>query len=118
MTPLDIVKVTVKALDGKKAYDICAIDVEEVSTLADYFVIATGSSSTQIKALADEVEFRLKQEGINVNHIEGHRSNSWVLLDYGSVIVHVFSEEARDFYDLDRLWKDGKDIDISDILID
>ena len=79
-------------------------------------VIAAGASSTQIKALAEEVEYKLDEEGISVSHIEGHRNDSWILLDYVDVIVHVFSEESRDFYDLERLWQDGVELDISDIL--
>ena len=79
-------------------------------------VIATGNSSTHVKALADEVEEQLDDMGISVSHIEGYRSNSWILLDYIDVIVHVFSNEAREYYDLERLWEDGTDIDISDII--
>ena len=85
--------------------------------LADYFVIATGTSSTHVKALADEVEFQLKERhSIATEHTEGYRSNSWILLDYGNVIVHVFTEESRAFYDLDRLWQDGETVDITEIL--
>lgn len=79
-------------------------------------VIATGTSSTHVKAIADEVEYQLDEAGISVSHIEGYRSNSWILLDYVDVIVHIFSDEAREFYDLERLWQDGKEIDISDIV--
>lgn len=79
--------------------------------IADYFVIATGTSNTQVKALADEVEYRLKEKGVAPGHIEGYNSNSWVLLDYGSVVVHVFTQESRSFYDLDRLWQDGEEVD-------
>ena len=79
-------------------------------------VIATGTSSTHVKAIADEVEYQLDEAGISVSHIEGYRSNSWILLDYVDVIVHIFSDEAREFYDLERLWQDGKEIDISNIV--
>ena len=79
-------------------------------------VIATGTSSTHVKAIADEVEYQLDEAGISVSHIEGYRSNSWILLDYVDVIVHIFSDEAREVYDLERLWQDGKEIDISDIV--
>lgn len=103
-------------LDSKLGQDIKIIEVTDVTVLADYMVFATGRSSTQVKALADEVEFKLNEEGVAVNHIEGHRSNSWILLDYTDVIVNVFNEEARNFYDLERLWQDGKEIDLSDIL--
>ena len=78
-------------------------------------VIATGTSSTHVKALADEVEYRLDEAGISVSHIEGYRSNSWILLDYVDVIVNVFSDEAREFYDLDRLWQDGKPVELTGI---
>lgn len=107
MTSLEVAKEAVKWLDSKKALDLKLIGIQDISVIADYFVLATGTSSTHVKALADEVEFQLKQEGINPNHIEGYRSNSWILLDYGNVIVHVFTAEARQFYDLDRLWQDG-----------
>ncbi len=103
-------------LDKKIAQDIKVIEITDVTILADYMVIATGRSSTQVKALADEVEFRMDELGIHVNHIEGHRSNSWILLDYVDIIVNVFNEEARDFYDLERLWQDGREIDLSEVL--
>ena len=79
-------------------------------------VIATGRSSTQVKALADEVEFKMDELGYSVSHIEGYRSNSWILLDYVDIIVNVFNEEAREFYDLERLWQDGKEIDLTGII--
>ncbi len=102
-----------KILDSKKSQDLAVIRVEDVTTLADYFVIVTGNSSTQVKAFADEIEFKLKQEGINPGHIEGHTSRSWIVLDYYSVIVHVFDPEAREYYDLERLWLDGEKLDPS-----
>ena len=105
-----------KALDSKLGLDIKVIEITDVTVLADYMVIATGRNSTQVKALADEVEYQMNENGSEVNHIEGHRSNSWILLDYVDVIVNVFSEEARDFYDLERLWQDGREVDLSDIL--
>lgn len=115
MTSLETAELAVKALDGKKGFDIKLIKIDDVSSIADYFVIATGTSNTHVKALADEVEFKLDQSGISVSHIEGYRSDSWILLDYVDVIVHVFSEEAREYYDLERLWQDGTQIDISHI---
>lgn len=105
-----------KAISGKKGLDIQVIEISDISVLADYMVIATGTSSTHVKALADEVEYRLDEAGISVSHIEGYRSNSWILLDYVDVIVNVFSDEAREFYDLDRLWQDGKPVDLSNII--
>lgn len=112
MTSLETAKMAVKALDSKKALDIKVIKIKDISAIADYFVIATGTSSTHVKALADEVEVQLDEAGISVSHVEGYRSNSWILLDYVDVVVHVFSDEAREYYDLERLWQDGEIIDI------
>ena len=116
MTSYETAIAAVKAIDGKKGLNIQVIRISDISVLADYMVIATGNSSTHVKALADEVEYRLDEAGVSVSHIEGYRSNSWILLDYVDVIVHVFSEEAREFYDLDRLWQDGESIDISEFV--
>lgn len=107
---------TAKAISSKKGLNIKLIEIGDISSLADYMVIATGTSSIHVKAIADEVEYQLDEAGISVSHIEGYRSNSWILLDYVDVIVHIFSDEAREFYDLERLWQDGKEIDISDIV--
>ena len=107
---------TAKAISSKKGLNIKLIEIGDISSLADYMVIATVTSSTHVKAIADEVEYQLDEAGISVSHIEGYRSNSWILLDYVDVIVHIFSDEAREFYDLERLWQDGKEIDISDIV--
>lgn len=107
---------TAKAISSKKGLNIKLIEIGDISSLADYMVIATGTSSAHVKAIADEVEYQLDEAGISVSHIEGYRSNSWILLDYVDVIVHIFSDEAREFYDLERLWQDGKEIDISDIV--
>ncbi|MBQ2604632.1 MAG: ribosome silencing factor [Acutalibacteraceae bacterium] len=117
MTSIEIAKEAVKAIDSKRGTNIKLIKVGDVSIIADYFVIATGQSSTQVKALADEVEYQLKEKGENVSHIEGYRSDTWILLDYIDVIVHVFSDEAREYYDLDRMWADGVEVDISDIIV-
>lgn len=118
MTSLELAKEAVKVIDSKKGLNIKVIKVDDISVLADYFVIATGTSSTHVKALADEVEYQLKESGNTVSHVEGYRSNSWILLDYVDVIVHVFSDEAREYYDLDRMWADGEIVDISDIITD
>lgn len=107
---------TAKAISSKKGLNIKLIEIGDISSLADYMVIATGTSSTHVKAIADEVEYQLDEAGVSVSHIEGYRSNSWILLDYVDVIVHIFSDEAREFYDLERLWQDGKEFDISDIV--
>lgn len=108
--------IAAKAISSKKGLDIQVIEISDVSVLADYMVIATGTSSTHVKALADEVEYKLDEAGVSVSHIEGYRSNSWILLDYVDVIVNVFSDEAREFYDLDRLWQDGKPVDLTSII--
>lgn len=100
-----------KILDNKKAQALSVIEVTDITEIADYFVICTGNSSTQVKAFADEVEFMLKQEGITPGHIEGHRGRSWIVMDYHSVVIHIFDPEARDFYDLEHRWQDGKKLD-------
>lgn len=105
-----------KAISSKKGLDIQVIDISEISVIADYMVIATGTSSTHVKALADEVEYKLDKEGFSVSHVEGYRSNTWILLDYVDVLVNVFSDEAREFYNLDRLWQDGKPVDLTGII--
>lgn len=116
MTALELAEQTVTILDEKKALDLRLIEITDISVLADYFVIATGTSNTHVKALAEEVEFKLESLGVRAARKEGYRSNSWILLDYGSVVVHVFTPESRSFYDLDRLWRDGKTVDISGLL--
>ncbi len=116
MNSYDQAVMAAKAISSKKGLDIQVIEISDISVLADYMVIATGTSSTHVKALADEVEYKLDEAGISVSHIEGYRSNSWILLDYVDVIVNVFSDEARDFYDLDRLWQDGKPVDLTGIV--
>lgn len=116
MTELDLTKEAVKVLDEKKATDIKAIRITEFSIVADYFVIATGTSNTHVKALADEVEYELeKRLGVKPDHIEG-RATGWILLDYSSVLVHVFTGESREYYNLERLWSDANSLDLSDIV--
>ena len=107
-----------KALDDKKGMDIKLLRISEVSSLADYFLICTGTSNTHVKTLCDHAEFTLEQMGESLISREGHRGNSWELLDYGSIVVHVFTEEAREFYALERLWADAEVVDISDIIIE
>ncbi len=116
MTSYETAVTAAKAIDSKKGEDIQVIEISDISVLADYMVIATGSSSTHVKALADEVEYQLDNAGVSVSHIEGYRSNSWILLDYVDVIVNVFDDEARHFYDLDRLWQDGAKVDLTGII--
>lgn len=114
MTELELAREIVKVLDKKKAIDIKAIEITELSIVADYFIIASGTSNTHVKALADEVEYEMSQRGVEPSHIEG-RATGWILLDYGSVVVHVFTGESREYYNLERLWSDAATLDISDI---
>jgi len=116
MTDREIVGVAVKALDGRRGKDIRVLFTGDQTTLADYFIICNGSSNTQVKALADAVEDNLSLKGEEPHHVEGHRGGQWTLLDYSSVVVHVFTDEAREFYDLERLWKDATPVDISQYL--
>ena len=111
MTSLETARLAAKALDSKKGLDIKIIRIDDISSIADYFVIATGTSNTHVKALADETEFRLDEAGLSVSAVEGQRNDTWILLDYIDVVVHVFSEEAREYYNLERLWEDGEIID-------
>lgn len=117
MTPKELAILAAKALDEKKGKEIAAIEITDITTLADYFVIATGSSNTQINALCGAVEQALKEQADEMPlRREGYRDGTWVLLDYGCVCVHVFNAEARAFYDLERLWVDGKPLDLSGVL--
>ena len=115
MEPFELVKIAAKALDDKKAKDIDAIKVGDLTILADYFLVASGTSSTQVKALADEVEHKLEEAGLRPHHIEG-RATSWILLDYTSVIIHIFYAPTREFYALERLWNDGEKVDLAELL--
>ena len=105
-----------KALDSKKGRDIKVLEIDKITTLADYFVICSGGSNTQINALGDEVEKELTLAGEEPLHREGYRGGTWVLLDYGCVVVHIFNDEARKFYSLEHLWADGEEVDLSAIL--
>ena len=107
-----------KALDDKKGVDIRLLKIDKVSSLAEYFLICTGTSNTHVKTLCDHAEYTLEQLGEPMLGREGHRGNSWELLDFGSIVAHVFTEEAREFYSLERLWADAESVDISDIIIE
>ena len=107
-----------KALDSKKGIDIKLLRIEKVSSLADYFLICTGTSNTHVKTLCDYAEYTMEQLGEPMLGREGHQGNSWELLDFGSVVVHVFTDEARKFYDLERLWADAEVVDLTDIVIE
>ena len=116
-TPKELALLAAKALSDKKGREIQVLEIADLPTLADYFVLATGSSNTQINALVDSVEKALaEQAGEEPLHREGYRGGTWVLLDYGSIAVHVFSPEAREFYSLERLWSDGREVDLSQVL--
>ncbi|HZK27486.1 MAG TPA: ribosome silencing factor [Thermoclostridium sp.] len=102
----------IKALGDKKARNIKVIDIQELTTIATHFFICSGTSTTHIKALADEVEFKLKEKGVFPLRHEGYNSARWILIDYGDIVIHIFHEEDREFYNLERLWQDGKAINI------
>ena len=106
-----------KALDEKKGIDIKLLKIDKVSSLADYFVICTGTVNTHVKTLCDYAEYTMEQLGEPMLGREGHRGNSWELLDFGSVVVHVFTDEARKFYDLERLWADAEFVDLNGIVL-
>ncbi len=116
LTSKELAGVAVKALDSKKGKDIKVLHTEEQTTLADYFVICGGASTTQVKALADAVEEAMTRMGEEPHHVEGHRGGQWTLLDYSSVVVHVFTDEAREFYGLERLWSDAAQVELSEYL--
>jgi len=111
----EMARIACHALDEKKGEDIKVIDITGVSVLADYFIIANGTNESQVRALVDNVEEELHKAGYEVKQREGYGSGKWVLLDFGDIIVHVFDKENRLFYDLERIWRDGKAIDIQSL---
>lgn len=115
---IELAKEIVKALDDKKAVNIEVIDITELSQIADYFIVCSGNSTTQVKALADEVEYRVGYEVEHEvgYHKEGYSTANWILLDYKDVIVHIFCGETRDFYNIEHLWADGKHLDVKEFL--
>ncbi len=112
----EIIATIVKALDSKRAEDIKAVGIRDLTILADYFIIANGTSSTQTKALADYVEYELKKLGEEPVRTEGYSEANWIILDYTDIMVHIFNKETRDFYKLEKLWQDGEFIDISEYI--
>lgn len=112
MNTLELVKKAVEALRDKKAEDVKVIDITGVSSIADYFIIANGSNTNQLAAMKDAVDEALYKEGIHARQIEGNANSTWILMDYQDVIVHLFSKEDRLFYDLERIWRDGKVIEV------
>lgn len=111
----EMTKLAIKALEDKKAEDIRIIDISTVSVLADYFIIANGTNRSQIQAMTDNVEEALGKAGYQVKQIEGYDTANWILMDFGDIIVHVFDKDNRLFYNLERIWRDGKAIDISEL---
>ena len=117
LTPQKIAYEVTKALDAKKGMDIKLLKIDRVSSLADYFLICTGTSNTHVKTLCDYAEYTLEELGEKMLGREGHRGNTWELLDYGTIVIHVFTDEARKFYALERLWADAEVVDLSEIII-
>ena len=115
MTSQEYCKIAVAALEDRKAEDVKIIDIREISPVADYFVIADGTNQNQIQAMRDACEEALYNAGLKTKQIEGNSSSTWILMDYGDIIVHIFSKEDRLFYDLERIWRDGKIVDVADL---
>ena len=117
MTPKETALLLAKALDSKKGMDIKVLETGHLTTLADYFVICSATSTAQINALSGACEKAMKEQaGENPSHVEGHRGGTWVLMDFSAVVVHIFNEEAREFYDLERLWSDATPLDLTGVL--
>lgn len=110
----EMTTLAIKALEDKKGNDIRVIDIQDVSIIADYFIIASGSNRNQVQTMADNVEEVLGRAGYEPRQLEGYGTATWILMDYNDIIVHIFSEEDRLFYDLERIWRDGKNIDIDE----
>lgn len=116
MNSKEMVKIACAALSDKKGEDIKIIDIQSVSVLADYFIIADGSNPNQVRAMADSVEEMMERAGLPCKQIEGYQNANWILMDYKDIIVHVFCREDRLFYDLERIWRDGKTfVDVNDL---
>lgn len=115
MTSKEMVKIAYNAIDDKKGMDISIIDISEISVLADYFIIAGGSNINQIKAIADNVVEQLGKEDVHPKNIEGYNNANWILMDYKDIVVHVFNQDDRLFYDLERIWRDGKTVNINEL---
>ena len=113
---LEIAQIAVKAIDSKRGDDIEVIKVSDITVLTDYFVIATANTNTQLKAIDDEVEYKLKEAGYEPHHIEGERSE-WICLDYVGCVIHILLKQQRGFYQIERLWEDGEKVDIDDIIV-
>ena len=116
LSSMEMVREAVRALDAKKGNDIKVLTTGGITVVADYFIICTASSTTQIKTLSDEVQRVLAEQGEEALHVEGYRAGGWVLVDYGCLVVHIFLKETREFYNLERLWSDAPEVDISALL--
>ena len=112
---INMLKTAYKALDDKKAYDIKILDIKKISSIADYMVIADGTNKNQVQAMCDAVTEEMGKAGFLSKSIEGYSEGGWILLDYYDIIIHIFSDEARRFYDIERIWSDGKYVDISEL---
>ena len=112
----DALKIAVHAADDKKAYDLVALDISQIASFASYFLLCTGDSTRQMQAIADEIEKQLKAIGVRPSHVEGYQNSEWILIDYLDLVIHIFSKTARAYYDLERLWRDGKKLDLSKLL--
>lgn len=110
----EMTKLAIAALEDKKANDVRVIDIAGVSVIADYFVIASGSNTNQVQAMADSVREALGRAGHEPRQVEGYGSANWILMDYNDIIVHIFSDESRTFYDLERIWRDGKEVSVGE----
>ena len=115
MTSKELTKLEVAALEDRKAEDVTVIAISEISPIADYFIIANGTIQNQLQAMRDAADEALYKAGVKVQQIEGNQSSTWILMDYGDIIIHIFSKEDRLFYDLERTWRDGKVVDVSDL---
>ncbi|MGN0155569.1 MAG: ribosome silencing factor [Lachnospiraceae bacterium] len=115
MDSRELAKAAIAGLEDKKAEDIKVIDISGVSVMADYFIIANGSNRNQVQAMADNVEEKLHELGVHPRQIEGYQTANWILMDFNDIIVHVFNEEDRLFYNLEKIWLDGKVIDVADL---
>lgn len=112
---INMLKTAYKALDDKKAYDIKILDIKKISSIADYMVIADGTNKNQVQAMCDAVTEEMGKAGFLSKSIEGYSEGGWILLDYYDIIIHIFSDEARRFYDIERIWSDGKYVDICEL---
>lgn len=115
MTSKEIAKIAIDALEDKKAQDLKVIDIAEISSVADYFIIAGGTNRNQVQAMCDNVDECLGRAGVHCKQTEGYQNANWILMDFGDVIIHIFDEENRSYYNLERIWRDGKEVEVEDI---